>query len=57
MHSTKDSINDQDVDFHVQGSCFDLTHSYLNLKGEILFHILDDHHKVGKLDPQCLLWV
>lgn len=30
---------------------------YLDLKGEILLQILDDHNKEGKLDAQCLLGV
>ena len=31
--------------------------SYLNLKCEVLFHVLDDHDKVGKLDSQGFLGI
>ena len=27
----------------------------LNLKGEVFFHVFDDHHEVGELDAQCAL--
>ena len=30
---------------------------YLHFKCEILLHVLDDHNKVGQLDPQCFLGV
>lgn len=29
--------------------------AYLNLEGEVLLHVLDDHHQEGQLDAQRLL--
>jgi len=29
--------------------------AYLNLEGEVLLHVLDDHHQEGQLDAQLLL--
>jgi len=59
----KDSLNraDMNVPNLVVGRTESTPHilvvKHLNLEGEVLFQVLNDHHKEGQLDAQRCVWL